>query len=93
MVQRRAPPADGRRIMDDRRQSAGGDDGRRNKGSSILARILTVLIAVTIVVGASFLFVHWREIQDTGKACLRSGECIVLAPGPNEGLKIVGDGE
>lgn len=79
--------------MGDRRQFADGGDGRQNKGGSILARILTVLIAGAIMVGALFLFVHWREIQDTGKACLNSGKCIVLAPGHNEGLKTVGDGK
>ena len=79
--------------MDDRRQFTDGGDGRKNKGSSILARILTVVIASAIVVGALFLFVHWREIQDTGKACLSSDKCMVLAPGPNEGLETVGDGK
>lgn len=79
--------------MGDRRQFTDGSDGRQNKGGSILARILTVLIAVAIAVVALFLFVHWREIQDTGKACLSSDKCMVLAPGPNEGLKTVGEGK
>ena len=72
--------------MDSRQRKPGGR-------GSILARVLTVVLAVAICAGALFLFTHWDEIQRTGELCMDDGKCVTLAPVHEQEMEIVGDGE
>lgn len=80
--------------MDDRRQPVDSRQRKPGGRGSILARVVTVVLAVAICAGALFLFAHWGEIQRTGEACMDGvAECVTLAPGHEQGMETVGEGK
>lgn len=80
-------------VMDDRRQPVDSQQRKPGGRGSILARVVTVVLAVAVCAGALFLFAHWGEIQRTGEACMDGGKCVTLAPGHEQGTETVGSGE
>lgn len=75
-------------MVDEQKRAEARQEGR--KRASTLSRVVTVVLAVAISAGAVFLFMHWDEIQDTGKACTESGRCVTLAPGPSADVETAG---
>lgn len=65
------------------------DDGGRKRGG-IIARTLTIVLAIVIAGGVGYAALHWHDLADGGKICSSEDRCVTLAPDKSLDVKTVG---